>query len=57
MPLTGILPVNQRFFPLTGNLPVSEEFPNYIIQKRLPTRDKDKQSLAKTLLELSRRSS
>ena len=32
-------------------------FPNYIIQKRLPTRDKCKQSLAGILLELSVRCS
>ena len=33
------------------------KFPNYIIQKRLPTRDKYKQSLAGILLELSVRCS
>ena len=53
----NIFPLGYEFPPLTGNLPVSEDFQNYIIQKVSPTRDKYKQSLSKTLLELSRRSS
>ena len=58
VPLTDKKSVsNSKMMPLTDKKSVSAKFPNYIIQKRLPTRDKYKQSLAGILLELSVRCS